>query len=144
VAAGRWIVSARLAGRGVLIPRTTDDFASTIVRYGVGLSYRLIPRAPVPVTPVVELVGWLLSGGFAAASLTGRAAEGHLRFEDASADPIVNLKIGVRLDAGQSGSSQLQNCPWERTNGGALVTELSLRLHPLGGRPMRTEPDARF
>ena len=81
------------------IPVGGSDFAGSVLRYGVGLSYDLFDHGRFRVTPVAEFVGWtVLSGKEGVAFPSG--VTGVL---DAAGDTIVNAKIGVRMRIGDWG-----------------------------------------
>jgi len=92
------------------IPLGGTDFAGNVVRYGAGLSYRVVDTCTCRVAPVVELVGWsVLSGNVAVlTSPTTSVAE------SASGDTIVNAKFGVRFGpGGTAGDAGEGNVPWD-------------------------------
>lgn len=62
-----------------------NEFSGDIVRYGLGLGYRFESRSGLQVTPVGELVGWSVLGGY---KTPGNSAD---------SDTIVNLKLGARF-----------------------------------------------
>jgi hypothetical protein len=86
------------------IPVGGTDFAGNILRYGVGLGYRVPVGCTVSVTPVTEFVGWTALGGKEQPAAV---------IEDAAGDTIVNAKVGVRVgfndpcDGGLLGRSDL-------------------------------------
>ncbi len=82
----------------VWVPIGGTDFAGEILRYGFGLSYDLIETGNLRITPVVEVVGWTLLDGKAAAV----APSGFLTIEDATGDTIVNAKFGFRFKFGDA------------------------------------------
>jgi len=80
------------------VPTANDEkFAGGLFFYGVGASYELYQGDRARFAPVVELVGWRVSGGF-------QTVPPPTVFEEASGINIVNLKIGGRItfDAGGS------------------------------------------
>jgi hypothetical protein len=81
-----------------------DDYASNVLRYGVGVAYNLIdnPYQGYQVSPVVELVGWHVFDGFASSSPDGRAE--NIVIENGKAS-IVNAKLGVRFTLTDASSS---------------------------------------
>lgn len=76
-----------------------DDFSGGVFRYGVGVGYDVTPTSPVRFTPVVELVGWTVTGGIATTSTDGTLTG--VGFEDASGTTL-NVKVGVRLGVRRS------------------------------------------
>ena len=77
-------------GVGTPDPIDNDDFAGEIIRFGIGLSYDAAPGASFRPTPVIEVVGWNMLGGFV-------TVPDFPFFEDVSGDTILNLKAGLRL-----------------------------------------------
>jgi hypothetical protein len=73
------------------VPLTSDDFAGTIMRYGIGISY-INPDAcqsQPSISPVFEVVGWsVLDGLKSLNSNTVVSADG---------DTIINAKLGIRM-----------------------------------------------
>ncbi len=69
--------TAGLAGGG-------DEYSGDVLRYGLGLGYRMETRSGRRITPVAELVGWSVLGGYK----NGDSADG---------DTVVNLKLGARV-----------------------------------------------
>jgi hypothetical protein len=67
-------------------PTIDDRFAGNVLLYGVGPSYVVYDNGTVALAPVVELFGWHVMSGFAAANV------------DASGTNIVNLKMGLRTN----------------------------------------------
>jgi hypothetical protein len=65
---------------------SSQGFAGNIFFYGIGPSYRLIDGDQFRLAPVIELVGWSVTGG----QQTGSPL-------DASGTNIVNLKLGARM-----------------------------------------------
>jgi len=65
---------------------SSQGFAGNIFFYGFGPSYRLIDRDQFRLAPVIELIGWSVTGG----EQTGSTLQ-------ASGTNIVNLKIGARM-----------------------------------------------
>ncbi|MFW6199594.1 MAG: transporter [Gemmatimonadota bacterium] len=88
-----WIPFGGSTGRGTPFGES-EDYASSIVRYGAGIGYELTPEARLRFTPVLELAGWHVNGGIVTSSPDGTALEAVA--EDGSAD-IVNLKAGARF-----------------------------------------------
>lgn len=71
-------------------------FASTVVRYGVGVSYEVNQGAPVVVAPVIELVGWSVLDGYATTTVDGTAATAGAESAEVT---IFNVKFGARLSS---------------------------------------------
>jgi len=65
----------------------SDKFSSSVIYYGVGPSYELYRTPNFTVSPVVELVGWHVVGGFQTSATEGAAGGWD----------IVNLKFGARV-----------------------------------------------
>jgi hypothetical protein len=88
---GGWLPIGGSAGvptsssSGVPTPNPSG-FAGNIIFYGIGPSYRVIDGEQFQLSPVIELVGWNVTGG----QETGSPL-------DASGINIVNLKIGARM-----------------------------------------------
>ena len=57
----KWTLEAEL--RDWIPVGTTDDFAGNIIRYGVGLSYKMYQGPSCRLSPVAELVGWTVLSG---------------------------------------------------------------------------------
>jgi len=76
------------------IPVDGTDFAGSLIRYGVGVSYGLPATEKVRVTPVAEFVGWTVLGG--KESIVNSL--GPPIVQDAAGDTIVNAMLGLRLD----------------------------------------------
>lgn len=73
------------------VPLTSDAFAGTILRYGVGLSYvdpNACPCQPT-ISPVVEVVGWSVLDGLETSN-TGLVIS-------AAGNTIINAKFGLRM-----------------------------------------------
>jgi hypothetical protein len=69
------------------------NFASTVVRYGVGVHYDVVRTPRLIVSPVAEVVGWtFLDGKKTIALPSGPGVD-----QSASGDTIVNLKLGSRF-----------------------------------------------
>jgi hypothetical protein len=83
------------------IPIGGTDFAGNVVRYRVGLSYRLIDGCHLRVQPVGEIVGWTVLDGkeLAVSNPAGPLGVG-LATQDATGDTIVNAKVGARFGFG--------------------------------------------
>ena len=86
---GGWLPIGGSAG----VPTTgSQGFAGNIFFYGIGPSYRLIEHDMFSLAPVVELVGWSVTGGFETC-LTCTVPPA----ASASGTNIVNLKLGARM-----------------------------------------------
>ncbi len=72
------------------IPIGGTDFAGNVIRYGVGLDYRLFKTGDFQVVPVAEFVGWTVLSGKEFANPPGVIL-------DAAGDTIVNVKVGARF-----------------------------------------------
>jgi hypothetical protein len=72
------------------IPIGGTDFAGNVIRYGVGLDYRIFDNDNLRIAPVAELVGWTVLSGKEFANPPGVIL-------DAAGDTIVNAKIGARF-----------------------------------------------
>jgi hypothetical protein len=103
----RWAVEGQLTywhpiGGSAGVPvGNSEGYAGDIVNYGIGPSYRLINRESFRLSPVVELVGWKVLGGFETnpgpTTIDMGASEvGNIN--------IVNLKIGARAAFGRHNS----------------------------------------
>ena len=75
-------------------PKNSDRFWSNVLRYGFGISYDANPDSNFQVAPVLELVGWTFSGGFATGATDGTVTT--LVIENGGST-IINLKIGLRM-----------------------------------------------
>ena len=71
---------------------TSSNFSGDVFFYGIGPSYEVYRTENVRFTPVVELVGWRVLGGFV--SNVGGPVSGVA--SDASGTNIVNMKFGLR------------------------------------------------
>jgi len=100
-----WAVEGQLTywhpiGGSAGVPVTNSEgYAGDIFNYGIGPSYRLINRENFRLSPVVELVGWKVLGGFETAPgpIDNAAAEvGNIN--------IVNIKVGARAAFGRHNS----------------------------------------
>jgi hypothetical protein len=69
------------------------DFASTVLRFGTGISYDVYESERVVVAPVAELVGWVFLNGKKTLNPLGDAGTD----VSAAGDTIVNLKLGARV-----------------------------------------------
>ncbi len=72
------------------IPIGGTDFAGNVIRYGVGLDYRIYDNDNLRIAPVAEFVGWTVLSGKEFANPPGVIL-------DATGDTIVNAKIGARF-----------------------------------------------
>ncbi len=72
------------------IPIGGTDFAGNVIRYGVGLDYRIYDNDSLRIAPVAEFVGWTVLSGKEFANPPGVIL-------DATGDTIVNAKIGARF-----------------------------------------------
>lgn len=92
---GVWLPLGGSAGA----PTDSDDrFAGNIFFYGIGPSYDLYEGDRFRFSPVVELVGWRVLGGFQT-RVSGTALD-----LDAAGTNIVNLKFGGRIAWGPHSS----------------------------------------
>jgi hypothetical protein len=71
---------------------SASNFASTVVRYGVGLGYDLYQCGRFVVTPVTEMVGWTFLNGKKIITPVPQGID-----VSAAGDTIVNLKVGTRF-----------------------------------------------
>jgi hypothetical protein len=79
---GGWLPIGGSAG----IPTNgSQSFAGNIFFYGIGPSYRIIDHDGFKLAPVIELVGWSVTGGFQTPP------------SSAGGTNIVNLKVGARM-----------------------------------------------
>jgi hypothetical protein len=86
---GGWLPIGGSAGS----PTTgSQGFAGNIFFYGIGPSYKLIDNNKFRLAPVVELIGWSVTGG----QQTEITTNGGPTF-DASGTNIVNIKLGARV-----------------------------------------------
>ena len=77
--------------RSSAVGLSSDDsaeFSGDVVRLGAGLGYNFSLRAGRTITPVAEVVGWRVLGGFKTPT------QGEVDAED---DNIVNVKLGLRI-----------------------------------------------
>jgi hypothetical protein len=93
---GGWLPIAGSAG----VPTTSSQgFAGNLFFYGIGPSYKLINGERFRLAPVIELVGWNVTGG----QQTGTPSSPGTP-SSASGINIVNLKIGARMGFGEHSS----------------------------------------
>ena len=85
---GGWVPIGGSSGRGTGFPQ---GFAGNLFFYGIGPSYTLINGERFRLAPVIELVGWNVTGGLQTGALPPSSASGI---------NIVNLKIGARMGFG--------------------------------------------
>jgi hypothetical protein len=79
---GGWLPTGGSAG----VPTNgSQGFAGNIFFYGIGPSYRIIDNDQFKLAPVIELIGWSVTGGFQTPPTS------------ASGTNIVNLKVGARM-----------------------------------------------
>jgi hypothetical protein len=89
---GGWLPIDGSAG----IPTSNSSgFAGSIFFYGIGPSYKLYNGERFRLAPVIEFVGWTVTGGFQ----TGPGSP-----SSASGTNILNLKIGARMGFGRNSS----------------------------------------
>jgi outer membrane putative beta-barrel porin/alpha-amylase len=74
------------------IPVGGTEFAGSILRYGVGISYRAWEDCTRSIRPVAEFVAWTVLDGKEIAL----APSGVQTIENSAGDTIVNAKLGVR------------------------------------------------
>jgi hypothetical protein len=87
---GGWLPIGGSSGLGTNI---SQGFAGNLFFYGIGPSYRLINGERFRLAPVIEVVGWSVTGGLQ----TGPPSNTQ---SNASGINIVNLKIGARMGFG--------------------------------------------
>jgi hypothetical protein len=85
---GGWLPIGGSSGRGTGF---SQGFAGNLFFYGIGPSYKLINGERFRLAPVIELVGWNVTGGLQTGTGTPSSASGI---------NIVNLKIGARMGFG--------------------------------------------
>mgnify|MGYP000055234452 CR=1 FL=1 len=73
-----------------------EDYDGDIVRYGLGVGYDFMMSDTTRVTPVLELVSWIVLGGLALESSDGTPMTAQYRQTDG--DTITNLKFGLRVN----------------------------------------------
>jgi hypothetical protein len=87
---GGWLPIGGSSGLGT---NSSQRFAGNLFFYGIGPSYTLISGERFRLAPVIELVGWNVTGGLQ----TGTPL-------NASGTNILNLKIGARMGFGEHSS----------------------------------------
>jgi hypothetical protein len=90
---GIWHPIGGSAGVASASNSTPQSFAGNVLSYGVGPSYQVFRSEHVRVTPVVELVGWSVLGGFETVWLSSTTIG-----VPASGTNIVNIKMGARTE----------------------------------------------
>ncbi len=101
--AGIWVPISGSEGVPSASNPNPQGFAGNVFFYGVGPSYQVYRGQRVRFTPVIELVGWTVLGGFETDYATNPTTLG----VSASGTNIVNLKIGARTDVGGGNSFYL-------------------------------------
>jgi hypothetical protein len=100
----RWSAEGQLGdwhpiGGSAGVPtNNTEGFAGDVFTYGIGPSYQLYKGERVRITPVVEMVGWRVLGGFQSLQPG---------FKEVGGTNIVNIKVGVRTSIGNNNSFYL-------------------------------------
>jgi len=79
-------------------PVDGTDFAGGIVRYGLGLRYDVWEDVDWRLAPTLEAIGWTVLDGKESRLMPNGTTAVH----DAGGTTVVNLKIGARLDLGES------------------------------------------
>jgi len=95
-----WIPIDGASGLGTPFP--DEDYAGEVLRSGLGIGYDFVVSEMTRVTPVVELVNWIVMGGQSIESADGSAASAVFRESDG--DTITNIKVGVRVAMGNEHS----------------------------------------
>jgi hypothetical protein len=91
---GGWLPIGGSSGQ---VTGSSQGFAGNLFFYGIGPSYTLINGERLRLAPVIELVGWNVTGG----QQTGAPGKGHCCTAfSASGINVVNLKIGARMEFG--------------------------------------------
>lgn len=88
---------------------TEENFAGDVVNYGVGASYGMLQQSRVRITPVLELVGWKVTGGLATIVAPGPTGQEIAWVVPPNTSPafgsnIVNIKAGWRTLWGEHNS----------------------------------------
>jgi hypothetical protein len=78
------------------IPMGGTAVAGNVVRYGVGVNYRVYDRPGFWVAPVAEFVGWTFLSGKDEAVLTPEFID----IRNARGETVLNAKVGVRIGIG--------------------------------------------
>jgi hypothetical protein len=76
------------------IPVGGNDFSGNIIRYGLGVNYRVYDNGRIRVFPVTEFVGWTMLSGRESLPLD-------VGIEEVAGQTIVNGKFGVRVGFGE-------------------------------------------
>lgn len=108
-----------LGGSAGIPTASSDKFSGSVLYYGIGPSYDIYQSRSVRITPVVELVGWRVLGGFQTGdpNVTSGPDTGFAKATDVAAN-IVNLKAGARITFGNMASiyvgygKHLTNAMW--------------------------------
>src|SRR5262249_25494863 len=82
-----------LSGSAGVPTSGSDNFSGDVVFYGIGPSYEVYTSPRLRFPPVLELVGWHVTGGFQT-QIPGTTAGVAVPVDGTN---IVNLKIGARL-----------------------------------------------
>ena len=77
----------------------SSGFAGNIFFYGIGPSYKLYNGEHFRLAPVIEFVGWTVTGGFQTGPISPSISP-----SGASGTNILNLKIGARMTFGRGSS----------------------------------------
>jgi hypothetical protein len=85
---GGWLP---IGGSGGVASISSQGFAGNLFFYGIGPSYTLVNGERFRLAPVIEVVGWSVTGGLQTGPNTPSVASG---------TNIVNLKIGARMGFG--------------------------------------------
>jgi hypothetical protein len=97
----------------------SDKFSGSVLYYGIGPSYDVYQSSTLRISPVVELVGWRVLGGFQTGNpnVASGPDTGFAKATDVAAN-IVNIKAGVRATFGNMASiyvgygKHLTNAMW--------------------------------
>ncbi len=92
-----WSIDAELSdthpiGGSAGISASGPGFAGDVLFYGVGPSYELVTTEKFRLSPVLEIVGWRVIGGFQTTAENGG--------KPANGTNIVNMKWGARMSFG--------------------------------------------
>jgi hypothetical protein len=85
-------------------PFAAGGFAGDVFFYGMGPSYVLYRGERVRIAPVIELVGWRVSGGLQTNCVPSVLNCGNQQGASADGTNIVNLKVGARTSIGRHNS----------------------------------------